>query len=127
MGANPLFCGDLVGGRPIVTIPFVEPWPGDDDCLPGSVDSHQVDAEERRALNILAGASQRGLAVSTLLAHGISDDTRARLVRLGLVYEQSRTLLSGDRKIALAWIKITAEGRSLAAEAIHRFGRGCVS
>ena len=90
---------------------MAEHWLGDDDCQPEYVASCHLSEEERRALKTLAEESLHGFTESTLVAHGVSAGTRASLVRRGLASAESRILLSGDRTIELAWIRITDEGR----------------
>jgi hypothetical protein len=98
---------------------MAEPRLGDDDWQARPVDAHYLDEEERRALKILAEGSSHGFTESTLVARRVCAETRTSLIRRGLASAQTRTLLSGDRAIALSWIGITAAGRR-AIEA--RFG-----
>ena len=86
----------------------VEPWLGDHDCRPEHIAACHLNKGERSALKLLA-ASQ-GITNSALVAGGLSAKMQASLVRRGLASAHSRTLLSGDRVIELAWMRITDAG-----------------
>jgi len=74
-------------------------------------------AEQRRALELLAGA-QRGLTEATLLrVHGFTSDLLTGLVRDGLAEVVTGTVRAGGRTIEVVRVRITAAGRdALAAD-----------
>jgi hypothetical protein len=69
-------------------------------------------AEQRRALEILVAAGLRGRDGATLLAHGFSVDMIADLVHDGLATARCETMRMGRRKIRVARLRITEDGRN---------------
>jgi hypothetical protein len=74
---------------------------------------HHLGAEQRRAVELLAGAGQRGLTEGTLLrVHGFTFELLTGLVQNGLAAVATGTARVGGRQIKVARIRITAAGRS---------------
>ena len=72
----------------------------------------ELNARQRRALELLSDAGQQGCTGATLLAHGFSIDMLADLVRAGLATAHRKPLMSpGQRQIDVARVRITDAGR----------------
>jgi hypothetical protein len=74
-----------------------------------------LDAEQRRALDLLAG-SARGLTNDFLLAHGFAVEMLAGLVCDGLASPNSERVRFGGRTIEVPRLLITDEGRKALAQ-----------
>jgi len=71
-----------------------------------------LDSEQRRAIEILAGAGPLGFTDTTLLAHGFSIELLIGLIRAGLATAQPEVLKTGARReIEVDRVKITDAGR----------------
>jgi hypothetical protein len=70
----------------------------------------RADADQRRALELLAG-NMRGLPKSIMLMHGFTADRLAGLVRGGLATAKSEHVRAGGRSIAVTRLRITDAGR----------------
>ncbi len=70
-----------------------------------------LSAEQRRALEILAAARVRGCTAAALLDHGFCAGMLADLVRDGLATARLESLRTGERKIAVARVRITDAGQ----------------
>jgi hypothetical protein len=75
---------------------------------------HDLNAEHRRALKLLADAPH-GCTISIMLAHGFSHVMLDKLVRDGLATVQPGTVRSGTRRITVVWMTITDIGRGAPA------------
>jgi hypothetical protein len=62
----------------------------------------KLDAEQRRALNLLADAGPRGSTAAILMAHGFTAEMLAGLVRDGLATVATETVKAGGRTIEVA-------------------------
>jgi hypothetical protein len=71
-----------------------------------------LSAEQRQALNLLAG-SPRGCTKARLLADGFTVDMLADLVCEGLATVQRDTLRVGGRQIRVERYRITDDGRRM--------------
>lgn len=68
--------------------------------------------EHRRALTLLAN-SPRGITEALMIdAHGFTIELMVKLVGDGLASAGTRTVGAGDRKIEVANVQITNEGRT---------------
>jgi hypothetical protein len=86
-----------------------------------------LSAEQRRALEILA-ARVRGCTGAALLDHGFCTGMLADLVRDGLATTRLESLRTGNRKIAVARVRITDAGQMAlerAADIRVMGGGGC--
>jgi hypothetical protein len=70
----------------------------------------QVDALQRRALELLAG-SMRGLPKPIMLMHGFTANRIAELVREGLATAKSEYVRAGGHAINVTRLRITDAGR----------------
>jgi hypothetical protein len=70
-----------------------------------------LDADQRRALNLLAGAEPRGLNEAILLAHGFTAEMLTDLVHGDLATVHIETMKAGGRTIEVARMRITDAGR----------------
>jgi hypothetical protein len=71
----------------------------------------KINADQRRALELLAVAGLQGCSGATLLAHGVCIDVLAHLVRAGLVTAYRELTNPGQRQIDVARMRITKAGR----------------
>jgi hypothetical protein len=69
-----------------------------------------TDADQRRALKLLAG-SPRGCTESIMLAHGFRIEMLAQLVRDGLASAAPESVRAGGRSIEVVRLQITGAGR----------------
>jgi hypothetical protein len=74
-------------------------------------------AEQRRALEVLAGADPNGCTERALAALGCQVETLAAIVRTGLASMTLHRMAAGDRIIEVAHLKITDAGRQAIVEA----------
>jgi hypothetical protein len=72
---------------------------------------HQISAEQRRALEILATAGMDGCTGAALFARGFTIDMLADLVRDGLATARRETLKVGKRKVTIARVWIADAGQ----------------
>jgi hypothetical protein len=70
-----------------------------------------LSAEERRALDLLAG-SPAGCTTSILLAHGFSSSIVADLISAGLATAKSGRMRAGQRNLDVTRVRITDAGRA---------------
>jgi hypothetical protein len=70
-----------------------------------------LNAEQRRALEILAAERVRGCTGATLLDRGFGIGMLADLVRDGLATARLESLRTGKRRIAVARVRITDAGQ----------------
>ena len=70
-----------------------------------------VDADQRRALELLSDAGPHGCTGATFLAYGFKVDMLAKLVRDGLVAAYREPMKAGERQIEVARVTITTAGR----------------
>ncbi len=75
------------------------------------LEEHQLSAEQRRALKLLADAGEHGCTGANLFNHGFSVRLFADLVSHGLATGHRETVRVGYRKIQVARIRITDAGR----------------
>ena len=78
---------------------------------PQSPQEHQISAEQRRALEILATAGIDGCTGAALFARGFTIDMLADLVRDGLATARRETLKVGKRKVTIARVWIADAGQ----------------
>jgi len=72
----------------------------------------EVNADQRRALELLSDAGLNGCTGATLLSHGFSIEMLADLIRDGLATAHREPLMSaGQRQIDVARVRITDAGR----------------
>jgi hypothetical protein len=71
----------------------------------------KVDADQRRALELLAVAGLQDCTGATLLAHGVRIDVLVCLVRAGLVTAYREPTNAGQRQIEVARMRMTNAGR----------------
>jgi hypothetical protein len=71
----------------------------------------KVNADQRRALELLAVAGLQDCTGATLLAHGVRIDVLTYLVRAGLVSAYREPMNAGQRQIEVARMRITDAGR----------------
>ncbi len=72
---------------------------------------HQLSAEQRRALEILATAGLHGCTGAALFARGCTIDMLAALVRDGLATARRETVKVGKRNITIARVWIADAGQ----------------
>ena len=72
---------------------------------------HQLSAEQRRALELLADAGKQGCTGATFFAYGFKADILAELVGAGLALVHRQTPNAGEWPIEVARIMLTAAGR----------------
>jgi len=72
---------------------------------------HQLSAEKRRALELLADAGKQGCTGATFFAYGFKADILAELVGAGLALVHRQTPNAGEWPIEVARIMLTAAGR----------------
>jgi hypothetical protein len=70
-----------------------------------------LSAEQRRALELLAGGPRGHTKATRLLADGFTVDMLADLVREGLATAQRETLRVGGRQVRVERYRITDAGR----------------
>jgi hypothetical protein len=75
------------------------------------VTESRLNADQRRALELLADAAPHGCTGAMLLAHGFNIETLAELVHGGFAAAHRQPLKAGKRQIEVACIKVTAAGR----------------
>jgi hypothetical protein len=73
-------------------------------------DKKPPDAEQRRALRLLA-SSPRGATEALLLAHGFRQETLAELVAVGLATKANETMRAGGAIIKVDRYRIIDAGR----------------
>jgi hypothetical protein len=72
----------------------------------------ELNADQRRALELVSDAGQHGCTGATLLAHGFGIDMLADVIRYGLASAHREPLMSvGQRQIDVARVRITDAGR----------------
>ena len=71
----------------------------------------EVDADQRRALELLADAGPHGCTVTSFLAYGFKVDVLAGLIRNGLAVAHREPMKAGERQIDVARVTITDDGR----------------
>ena len=71
----------------------------------------EMNADQCRALELLASLGPQGCTGATLIAHGCQVDVLAELVRDGFVTAYREPLKAGKRQIEVARIRITPAGR----------------
>ena len=71
----------------------------------------KINADQRRALELLAVAGLQDYTGATLLAHGVHIGVLADLVRAGLVTAYREPMNAGQRQIDVARVRITNAGR----------------
>jgi hypothetical protein len=71
----------------------------------------KINADHRRALELLAVAGLQDCTGATLLAQGVRMDVLADLVRAGLVIAYREPMNASQRQIDVARIRITNAGR----------------
>ena len=71
-----------------------------------------LNAEQFRALEILADAGSRGSTIDMLVANGFPAELLAGLVSDGLAIMQGGTVKVGDRAIEVIRVRITEAGQS---------------
>jgi hypothetical protein len=71
--------------------------------------------EERRALSLLAG-SPNGCTTSIMMAHGLTPEILADLVRRSLAATKPETVRAGGTSTEVVKMHITAAGRKAIAE-----------
>jgi hypothetical protein len=74
-------------------------------------EERQLNAEQRRALKLLADAGEYGCTGANLVNHGFSVGLFADLVSQGLAAGYRETVRVGYRTIKVARIRITDTGR----------------
>jgi hypothetical protein len=72
------------------------------------------DAEEKRALQLLAG-TPHGYTKKTLRAHGFRDGLLSRIVRAGLAVAKPEIVKADGRTLSLVRLTITDAGRQALA------------
>jgi hypothetical protein len=76
---------------------------------------------QRRALAMLVGCQPRGCTEAAMMAHGITFDTLADLVRSGLAAAYRDTVRAGDKRVKVGRLRITDAGlRALQGDALRR-------
>jgi TolB-like protein len=70
-----------------------------------------LNAEQRRALEILSTAGLHGCTGTALFARGLTIDMLAELVRDGLATARRETLKVGKRKVTIARVWIAEAGK----------------
>jgi hypothetical protein len=68
-------------------------------------------AEQRRALEMLAGAGQNGCTDAFMMAHGFTIALLVELIHDGLASVTPQRVLAGGRMIEVARVRITDAGR----------------
>jgi hypothetical protein len=71
-----------------------------------------LNAQQFRALEILADAGARGSTIDMLVANGFPAELLAGLVSDGLAMMQGETVKVGDRAIEVIRVRITEAGQS---------------
>jgi hypothetical protein len=71
-----------------------------------------LNAEQFRALEILADAGSRGSTIDMLVANGFPAELLAGLVSDGLAMMRGETVKVGDRAIEVIRVRITEAGQS---------------
>jgi hypothetical protein len=71
-----------------------------------------LNAEQFRALEILADAGSRGSTIDMLIANGFPAELLAGLVSDGLAVMQGETMKVGGRAIEVIRVRITEAGQS---------------
>jgi hypothetical protein len=71
-----------------------------------------LNAQQFRALEILADAGSRGSTIDMLVANGFPAELLAGLVSDGLAMMQGETMKVGDRAIEVIRVRITEAGQS---------------
>ena len=71
-----------------------------------------LNAQQFRALEILADAGSRGSTIDMLVANGFPAELLAGLVSDGLAMMQGETVKVGDRAIEVIRVRITEAGQS---------------
>ena len=71
----------------------------------------KVNADQRRALQLLADAGAQGRTGATLFAYGVRIDMLADLLREGFATARREPTKAGERQIEVARLRITAAGR----------------
>jgi hypothetical protein len=71
----------------------------------------EVDADQRRALELLSDAGPHGCTGATFLAYGFKVDMLAELIRDGLAAAHRKPMKAGERRIEVARVTITTAGR----------------
>jgi hypothetical protein len=71
----------------------------------------KINADQRRALELLGLAGLQGCTGPTLLAHGVRIDVLAALVRAGFITAYREPTNVGQRQIEVARMRITNAGR----------------
>jgi hypothetical protein len=71
----------------------------------------KVNADQRRALQLLADAGVQGRTGATLFAYGVRIDMLADLLREGLATARREPTKAGERQIEVARLRITAAGQ----------------
>jgi hypothetical protein len=74
-------------------------------------DEHQLNAEQRRALELLFDAGDQGCTGATFLAYGFKVDILAELVGGGLAVVHRQPPEAGEWPIEVARVMITDSGR----------------
>ena len=74
-------------------------------------EEHQLNAHQRRALELLAAGGEQGCTGARLFNHGFTVGMLADLVWRGLATGHRETVRVGYRKIKVARIRITDAGR----------------
>ena len=74
-------------------------------------EERQLNAHQRRALELLAAAGEQGCTGARLFNHGFTTGIIANLVWSGLAIGHRETVSVGHRKIKVARIRITDAGR----------------
>jgi hypothetical protein len=74
-------------------------------------EDHQLSAEHRRALELLADAGEQGCTGATFLAYGLNVDTLAELVGGGLAVVHRQSSQAGEWPIEVARVMLTDTGR----------------
>jgi hypothetical protein len=76
---------------------------------------------QRRALAMLVHCQPRGCTEAAMIAHGITFDTLADLVRSGLAAAYRDTVLAGHKTVKVVRLRITDAGlRALQGDALRR-------
>jgi hypothetical protein len=75
-----------------------------------------LDAEQRRALALLAKAGTRGCTETMMQAHGFELYMIASLLRAGFAIEAPEIVRAGSKAITVIRIRITDAGRQAIAE-----------
>jgi len=73
--------------------------------------TRRLKAEQRRALQMLAGSGPSGATEAIMLAHGFSDELLDGITRVGLVVVTTGTVRAGERILSVRRLRITEAGR----------------